>query len=57
MKYLEKSFTVPASAGSRDYCMQHGHTLPDAHGKCLRCASHVVVVIDADGGLRVEDAQ
>lgn len=41
MKYQQKSFTVPASAGSREYCLQHGHTLPDVKGRCLRCGSKV----------------
>lgn len=38
-RFMEKSFTVPASAGSKDYCLEHGHTMPDSKGRCLRCAS------------------
>lgn len=38
-RFMEKRFTVPASAGSPDYCMEHGHTMPDAKGRCLRCGS------------------
>lgn len=41
MRYRDKSFTVPASAGNAAYCAEHGHTLPDAKGKCLRCAAKV----------------
>ncbi len=43
MKYLDKSFTVPASAGSKDYCVEHGHTMPDSKGRCLRCGSRTTV--------------
>lgn len=41
MKYEQKSFTVPASAGNATYCAEHGHTLPDVRGKCLRCGEKV----------------
>lgn len=41
MKYQEKSFTVPASAGSRDYCAEHGHTEPCSRGTCLRCSARL----------------
>lgn len=37
MKYTQKRFTVPASAGSAAYCAEHGHTMPDVRGKCVRC--------------------
>lgn len=41
MKYEQPSFSVPGSAGSATYCAEHGHTLPDARGKCLRCSAKV----------------
>lgn len=41
MKYLGKSFSVAGSGGSATYCAEHGHTLPDRHGKCLRCSAKV----------------
>lgn len=40
-RFAEKSFTVPASAGTASYCAAHGHTEPDAKGKCLRCGVKV----------------
>ena len=40
-RFHEKSFSVPASAGSPKYCEAHGHTQPDRHGKCLRCSANV----------------
>lgn len=39
MKYTQKSFTVPASAGTAAYCAEHGHTMPDVRGKCVRCGA------------------
>lgn len=52
MKYEQKSFTVPASGGNATYCAEHGHTLPDARGKCLRCAANVRFALNRipDGG-------
>lgn len=41
--FERKSFTVPASAGSASYCAEHGHTLPDQRGKCLRCGDDTSV--------------
>lgn len=41
MKYTAPSFTVPASAGSAAYCAEHGHTMPDVRGKCVRCGHRV----------------
>jgi hypothetical protein len=43
VKYQQKSFTVPASAGKPEYCIEHGHTMPDAKGRCLRCGSRTTV--------------
>lgn len=43
MKYEQKSFTVPASAGNADYCVEHGHTMPDVKGRCIRCGSRTSV--------------
>jgi len=39
--YERKSFSVPGSGGTAAYCDEHGHTQPDAHGKCLRCSAKV----------------
>jgi len=39
VKYTAPSFTVPASAGSADYCDAHGHAMPDARGRCIRCGA------------------
>lgn len=44
-KYQQRSFTVPAVGGNvaraTTYCAEHGHTMPDVRGKCLRCAAKV----------------
>lgn len=41
MKYMAKKFSAPGSGGSAAYCAEHGHTLPDSKGKCLRCSAKV----------------
>lgn len=38
-QYEKPSFTVPASAGNAAYCAEHGHTMPDVRGKCVRCGA------------------
>ena len=49
MKYRQKSFSVPGSAGSKATCDQHGHTDPDVRGKCLRCSAKVRFAITPKG--------
>ncbi len=52
MKYTAKSFTVPASAGSAATCERWGHTMPDVHGKCVRCGEAIKAVkaVAPEGG-------
>lgn len=39
-QFTRPRFTVAVSSGDATaYCREHGHTLPDARGKCLRCGA------------------
>jgi hypothetical protein len=49
VKYRQKTFSVPASAGTKDTCDQVGHTEPDIRGKCLRCSAKVRYAITQQG--------
>ena len=40
-RFQEKSFSVPASAGTKDTCAKDGHTWADRKGKCVRCGEKI----------------
>lgn len=41
MMYQQKTFSVPASAGTKAECDRVGHAWADAKGKCVRCAEQI----------------
>jgi hypothetical protein len=49
VKYRQKSFSVPGSAGDKATCTEVGHTDPDIRGKCLRCSAKVRYAITDAG--------
>jgi hypothetical protein len=39
--YQQKSFSVPASAGTKETCEKEGHAFADRKGKCVRCGAKI----------------
>jgi len=41
MQYTKKTFSVPASAGTKTICGKVGHAWADKRGKCIRCGEQI----------------
>lgn len=42
--HLKKSFTVPASAPSKEACKDGQHPMADVKGRCLKCGKQIRAV-------------
>lgn len=52
MLHTRKSFTVPASAGSKATCEKDGHAWADTKGRCIRCGTQI-----RDTGFNVSEGE
>jgi hypothetical protein len=39
--FNQKTFTVPASGGTKEACAKEGHPWADRKGRCIRCSAQI----------------